>query len=159
MFDHVKSLGKVKLEEDYLPSRGLTLVNIFKAPRQTILDRPPLNETVLVLVDDLKDMFLQPISQDFRDDFQETVKQSDWSVVVRSFRGGNFGYQSNVALTDAGDVKSSRMEIMAHFIEILFDDLPATLKKASIKTIGARGPVTRHFLNNSVNLIVSERCQ
>ena len=91
--------------------------------------------------------------------FQATVKQSDWSVVIHSFGGGDLGDQSNVSLTDAGDVKSSRMEIMAHFVEVLFDDLLATLKKASIKSIGARGPVSRHFLNDSVNLIVSERCR
>ena len=159
MFNRIKGLGKVKLEEDYLPSGGLTLVDIFKTPRQTILDRPPLNETVLVPVDDLKDNFLQPMSQDFHEDFQATVKQSDWSVVIRSFGGGDLGDQSNVSLTDAGDVKSSRMEIMAHFVEVLFDDLLATLKKASIKSIGAKGPVSRHFLNDSVNLIISERCR
>ena len=69
MFNRVKRLGEVKLEEDYLPLRGMTLMDIFKGPRQAVLDGPPLNEAVLVLVDDLKNDFLQPISQDFRDDF------------------------------------------------------------------------------------------
>ena len=49
-------------------------MDVFKRPRQAILDCPPFDETVLVFVDDFGDDFLQPVSQDLCDDFQTTIQ-------------------------------------------------------------------------------------
>ena len=80
----------IMFEKDDQSLRGLALMYIFKGPSKAVFNCSPFNETILVFVDDFKDDFLQPISQDFRDEFQATVKQSDWSVVIRSFRGRRF---------------------------------------------------------------------
>ena len=69
MCNCVEGLSEVKFEQYDLFARALTLVYVLICPSKAILYSPPLNEAVLVLVDDLKNDFLQPISQDFRDDF------------------------------------------------------------------------------------------
>ena len=63
MLNCVKGLSKVQLK-DYNWALGLLiLMNILKAPGQTILNRPALEEPILIFVDALEDHPLQSVGQ------------------------------------------------------------------------------------------------
>ena len=82
----VKGFGKVQFEQHYLMGLPLALVDIFKRPSKAVLDGPPLNETVLVSIDDNQDNFLQTVGQYFGDDFQTAIQLGYWPIVIGSFR-------------------------------------------------------------------------
>ena len=50
MLNHVKGFLEIKLEHNDLFFRGVTKVNIFQGPCQAVLNGPPLDETILILV-------------------------------------------------------------------------------------------------------------
>ena len=52
-------------------------MNVFKRPRQAVLNSLPLNETILVFVDDFRDDFLQPVSRIF-----VTIFRQQFSKVI-----------------------------------------------------------------------------
>lgn len=52
------------------------------------------------------------------------------------------------------------MKFRAQLIEIVLDYGPASLQKCSVKTIWARGAISRHFFYDVVDLLSGERiCQ
>lgn len=62
---------------------------------------------------DLQNNFLQPISQEFSDDFKTAVKKSDGSEVINSLRCRNFGNESNIAIINALKIEPSLKELIA----------------------------------------------
>ena len=58
----IKSLGKIKFENDNFPLALLALMYKFKTPGNTVLDCSTFNKTILILMQDLKDDFLQSFS-------------------------------------------------------------------------------------------------
>ena len=92
--------------------RILALIYIFKCPRKAVLDGPLFQKTVLVAVYDLQNNFLQPISQEFSDDFKTSIKKSDGSEVINSLWCGNFGNESNITIINALKIESSIKELI-----------------------------------------------
>ena len=112
MFYGIERFGEVQLKQNNWLLRVLALIYIFKCPRKTVLDGPLFQKTVLVAVYDLQDNFLQPISEEFCDDFKTTVKKSDWSEVINSLRCSNFGDESNITIINALKIESSIKELI-----------------------------------------------
>jgi hypothetical protein len=50
MLNRVKGFLEIQLEHNDLSFGGVTKVNVFKGPSQAVLNGPPLDETVLILV-------------------------------------------------------------------------------------------------------------
>ena len=69
MFYGVKGFGEVEFEQHNLTRRPLALVDVLKRPSKAVLYSSPLNEAILVSVDDRQNDFLQTIGQDLGDDF------------------------------------------------------------------------------------------
>ena len=59
---------------------------VFKRPGQAVLDRSPLQKTVLVPMYDFENQLLQMVSQQFSYQFQATIEQRDGSEIIGSFR-------------------------------------------------------------------------
>ena len=133
--------------DDLFPG-GFTLVDEFKSPSQTILNCSSLQETVLVVIDKLKDHFLKPVSQNLSDEFKTAVKQGDWPVISDSSGGGHFRDQSNKSSVNTIKIKVSSMEFITKIINIMFNNVPTGLKKLPIKTIWAWSFIIRHAFNH-----------
>jgi hypothetical protein len=53
MFNQIKGLFKVQLQDNNLPSRVVTLVKKLKSPAKTVLNSSPFDETILVFMNNL----------------------------------------------------------------------------------------------------------
>ena len=74
MFDRVEGFSEVQLEENYFFFGRLALINIFKCPRKAILDRSPLDKSVLISMDYLQNNFLEAVGKDFGDYLETTIE-------------------------------------------------------------------------------------
>ena len=58
MLNRVERLRKIQLQDTTLTPRRVTLMNELKGPRQAVLDRPPLEKTILITMNNFKNNFL-----------------------------------------------------------------------------------------------------
>ena len=71
----VKGVGKVKLQEYNFSLRSLTLMNILEGPGQAVMNGSPTEETILVLMHQAENNFLEAIGQYFSDQFEAAVQE------------------------------------------------------------------------------------
>lgn len=65
MLDRVKGFCEVQFQQTTSTPRSLALMYIFECPAQTVLDRPSLEETVLIMMDNPKDNTLETVANNF----------------------------------------------------------------------------------------------
>ena len=67
MLDGIKGLREIKLQDNDWSFGSLALVDVLECPCEAILDRAPLDETILIHVNKLENDTLKMISKDFGD--------------------------------------------------------------------------------------------
>ena len=71
---------------------------------ETILNRSPLDESVLISMNYLQDDFLETVGKDFGDYLETTVEQGDGVIVVYSLGGLYLGYQCDIACVNTLEI-------------------------------------------------------
>lgn len=137
MFQKVESLLKIKFKDNNLSFGMMTLVKIFKSPSQTILNRSSFNETILVIMNNLKSNSLKPISQKFSNNLERGVQERDRPKIINTLRIIFLWDQSNIGRICTLVVSFVEIEIMAELIHIIPDDRPGLFEKDNPSGPGA----------------------
>jgi hypothetical protein len=99
------------------------------------LDCSPLQETVLVLVDNFPNNFLQSISKELSDKFEHTIKKSDRPILIDILWRAHFGNKSNMTHIDTFQIQIAFIKIKAQLINVFFDKMPVDFQELAIKAI------------------------
>ena len=86
---------------------------VFKRPGQAVLDRSPLQETVLVPMNDFENQLLQTVSQQFSYQFQTTIEQCDGSEIISGLWRLGFWDESYIARVQTLEINDTIIEIIA----------------------------------------------
>ena len=124
MLNCIECLREIEHKEDDGAFRCFTLVNVFKTPGQTILDRSTTKKTVLIAMYTSQDHFLKPIGQNFSDQLQTIVKERDWTKIIDILRRVNLGDQCDKTCINAFQIKAALMKLLTKKIKIIFNDWP-----------------------------------
>ena len=74
MFDGVKGFGKIKFKQNYWPFGSLALLDVLESPCEAVLYRSPMNETILVAVNNSQNNLLQAVGHELSNEFKAAVE-------------------------------------------------------------------------------------
>ena len=86
MFHRIKCLFKIQLENNYWFLGLIALVQVFQSPPNTILNGSRLDKSVLILVNTLHNLQLQPVGYYFGQKLEAHPSEGYWSVVSHLLR-------------------------------------------------------------------------
>ena len=133
------------------------MINIHEGPRKAVLYSTGTYEPVLVLMDYGQYHPLEPVRENFGDDFQAAIQERDRTEVIGRFLQAGFWDQGNEPGVDACEVEITMVQVITKLVDVLFYNVPTSFDESSIKAIRAGGTIRRHRFDHLVYFSVSER--
>jgi hypothetical protein len=90
----------------------MTNMEIFKSPSQAVLNIFPFNESILILMENRNNIFLEPVCHKLGNKFQRETDQGDGPEIIHSLRIIVLRNKSNKGSIDALQVDIAFIEII-----------------------------------------------
>ena len=88
-------------------------MDVLESPGQTVLYWSSFDEAILIAMNNFKYELLEPLCEQFSDNLEAEVEQSNWSEIRNCLRWPNYGYECDKFLINARKIKSALVELIA----------------------------------------------